>query len=68
MTNGEKSTGHPLRFLLSIDCAGKSRRSTAPRGLGALRVIRDLVAFKPRGRGTNLAEALRFAAKLELKS
>jgi len=30
----------------------------------ALRVIRDLVAFKPRGRGTNLAEALRFAAKL----
>ena len=30
----------------------------------ALRVIRDLVAFAPRGRGTNLAEALRFAAKL----
>jgi uncharacterized protein (DUF58 family) len=30
----------------------------------ALRVIRDLVAFKPRGRGTNLAEALRFASKL----
>src|SRR2546430_2489059 len=30
----------------------------------ALRVIRDLVAFQPRGRGTNLAEALRYAAKL----
>jgi len=30
----------------------------------ALRVIRDLVAFAPRGRGTNLAEALRYAAKL----
>lgn len=30
----------------------------------ALRVIRDLVAFKPRGRGTNLAEALGFASKL----
>jgi uncharacterized protein (DUF58 family) len=30
----------------------------------ALRVIRDLVAFKPRGRGTNLAEALRYASKL----
>jgi uncharacterized protein (DUF58 family) len=30
----------------------------------ALRVIRDLVAFKPRGRGTNLAEALRYTAKL----
>lgn len=30
----------------------------------ALRVIRDLVAFVPRGRGTNLAEALRYAAKL----
>ena len=30
----------------------------------ALRVIRDLVAFRPRGRGTNLAEALRYAAKL----
>jgi uncharacterized protein (DUF58 family) len=30
----------------------------------ALRVIRDLVAFTPRGRGTNLAEALRYAAKL----
>src|SRR5206468_4327480 len=30
----------------------------------ALRVIRDLVAFIPRGRGTNLAEALRYAAKL----
>jgi hypothetical protein len=27
-------------------------------------VIRDLVAFTPRGRGTNLAEALRYAAKL----
>jgi uncharacterized protein (DUF58 family) len=30
----------------------------------ALRVIRDLVAFEPRGRGTNLAEALRYAARL----
>ena len=30
----------------------------------ALRVIRDLVAFAPRGRGTNLAGALRYAAKL----
>src|SRR5256885_16648811 len=30
----------------------------------ALRVIRDLVAFAPRGRGTNLAEALRYAMKL----
>lgn len=30
----------------------------------ALRVIRDLVAFTPRGRGTNLGEALRYAAKL----
>ncbi len=30
----------------------------------ALRVIRDLLAFAPRGRGTNLAEALRFASKL----
>src|SRR6184192_707545 len=30
----------------------------------ALRVIRDLVAFTPRGSGTNLAEALRYAAKL----
>lgn len=30
----------------------------------ALRVIRDLVAFTPRGRGTNLAEALRYATKL----
>ena len=30
----------------------------------ALRVIRDLVAFRPRGRGTNLADALRYAARL----
>ncbi len=30
----------------------------------ALRVIRDLVAFAPRGLGTNLAEALRYASKL----
>jgi len=30
----------------------------------ALRVIRDLVAFAPRGRGTNVAEALRYASKL----
>jgi len=30
----------------------------------ALRVIRDLVAFTPRGQGTNLGEALRYAAKL----
>jgi len=30
----------------------------------ALRVIRDLIAFAPRGRGTNLAEALRYATKL----
>src|SRR2546426_92096 len=30
----------------------------------ALRVIRDLVAFTPRGRGTNLGEALSYAAKL----
>ena len=30
----------------------------------ALRVIRDLVAFRPRGRGTNLGEALRYAMKL----
>jgi uncharacterized protein (DUF58 family) len=30
----------------------------------ALRVIRDLLAFAPRGRGTNLADALRFATKL----
>ena len=30
----------------------------------ALRVIRDLVAFAPRGRGTNLGGALRYAAKL----
>ena len=32
--------------------------------LHALRVIRDLVAFRPRGRGTNIGEALRYAAKL----
>ncbi len=30
----------------------------------ALRVIRDLVAFAPRGRGTSLAGALRYATKL----
>jgi uncharacterized protein (DUF58 family) len=30
----------------------------------ALRVIRDLVAFAPRGKGTNLGGALRYAAKL----
>ena len=30
----------------------------------ALRVIRDLVAFTPRGRGTNLASALAYATKL----
>src|SRR2546425_13353430 len=30
----------------------------------ALRVIRDLVAFRPRGRGTNLAEGLRYAMRL----
>ena len=30
----------------------------------ALRVIRDLIAFAPRGRGTNLAEALHYATKL----
>jgi uncharacterized protein (DUF58 family) len=30
----------------------------------ALRVIRDLIAFTPRGRGTNLADALLYAAKL----
>ena len=30
----------------------------------ALRVIRDLLAFAPRGRGTNLGEALQYAAKL----
>lgn len=30
----------------------------------ALRLIRDLVAFAPRGRGTNLAGALRYAMKL----
>lgn len=30
----------------------------------ALRVIRDLVAFAPRGRGTNLGEALHYATKL----
>jgi uncharacterized protein (DUF58 family) len=30
----------------------------------ALRVIRDLVAFTPRGKGTNLAEALRYATRL----
>jgi uncharacterized protein (DUF58 family) len=30
----------------------------------ALRIIRDLVAFQPRGRGTNLAEALRYATRL----
>src|SRR3989449_9306413 len=30
----------------------------------ALRVVRDLVAFAPRGRGTNVAEALRYASKL----
>jgi len=30
----------------------------------ALRVIRDLVAFAPRGKGTNLAGALRYASKL----
>jgi uncharacterized protein (DUF58 family) len=30
----------------------------------ALRIIRDLVAFQPRGRGTNLAEALRYAARM----
>jgi uncharacterized protein (DUF58 family) len=30
----------------------------------ALRVIRDLLAFAPRGRGTNLADALRYAARL----
>ncbi|MGH7644637.1 MAG: DUF58 domain-containing protein, partial [Gemmatimonadales bacterium] len=30
----------------------------------ALRVIRDLVAFQPQGRATNLAGALRYAARL----
>lgn len=30
----------------------------------ALRVIRDLVAFTPQGKGTNLAGALRYASKL----
>ena len=30
----------------------------------ALRVIRDLLAFAPRGKGTNLGEALRYATKL----
>jgi len=30
----------------------------------ALRVIRDLIAFAPRGRGTNLGGALKYAAKL----
>jgi len=30
----------------------------------ALRVIRDLIAFSPRSRGTNLAEALRYAMRL----
>lgn len=30
----------------------------------ALRVIRDLLAFSPRGRGTNLGEALRYANRL----
>lgn len=30
----------------------------------ALRVIRDLVAFRARSRGTNLADALRYAARL----
>ena len=30
----------------------------------ALRVIRDLVAFAPKGRGTNLGGALRYASKL----
>jgi len=30
----------------------------------ALRVIRDLIAFRPRGRGTNLTEALRYAVRL----
>ncbi len=30
----------------------------------ALRVIRDLIAFAPAGRGTNLAEGLRYATKL----
>jgi uncharacterized protein (DUF58 family) len=30
----------------------------------ALRVIRDLLAYRTRGRGTNLAEALRYAARL----
>lgn len=30
----------------------------------ALRVIRDLLAFTPEGRGTNLAQALRYATKL----
>lgn len=30
----------------------------------ALRVIRDLVAFRARGKGTNLAEALRYATRL----
>ncbi len=36
---------------------GKGRRH-------ALRVIRDLLGFKPRGRGTNLGLALAYAAKL----
>lgn len=30
----------------------------------ALRIIRDLVAFQPRGRGTNLGEALRYSARM----
>lgn len=30
----------------------------------ALRIIRDLVAFQPRGRGTNLSEALRYSARM----
>ena len=30
----------------------------------ALRLIRDLVAFRPRGRGTNLADALGYATRL----
>ena len=36
---------------------GKERQRVA-------RVIRDLVAFAPRGKGTNLAGALRYASKL----
>src|SRR5438132_719473 len=49
-----------LLFAGRPELVVRPARGRAP----ALRVIRDLVAFTPKGRGTNLAGALRYAMKL----